>query len=107
MKAKFDKLQFNNKAELKEWLEKTYFFKIDLVDFGQDMLTMWVHESGEILQCDFHSRIYAGKFIDVSQLMKGQPIVIVRELSGGKMFPEVMERLVVEKLDIKSNPKSA
>ena len=106
MEAKFDKVQFKNKAELNKWLEETYYFKINLVDFGQDMLTMWVHETGEILQCDFHSRIYAGKFIDVSQLSDGKPIVIKRKLSSGKIWPETMERLVVEKLEIKQTPKS-
>jgi hypothetical protein len=73
---KFKDLTFKNYEELNKWLTETSFKKIHLKDFGQDMLTMWVHKSGEILHCDFHSRIYSGKFIDMTKLAVGNNLNI-------------------------------
>jgi len=66
--AKFKELTFKNKEAFDKWLNENTFKTIHLKDYGQDMLTIWVHETGEILHSDFHSRIYAGLFVDTKKL---------------------------------------
>lgn len=48
MKSKFKNLSFNNEDNFQEWLEKSTYMLITFLDLGQDMLTMHVHESGEM-----------------------------------------------------------
>jgi hypothetical protein len=76
MEAKFKDLKFKSKVEMNEWLKKVTHKVIDLKDNGQDMQRIWVHETGEILNCDFHSSIYCGKFIDMKKLVVGNHLNI-------------------------------
>ena len=76
MKAKFKDLIFNSYKELNKWLKENTFKVITLKDYGQDMQKIWVHESGEILYCDFHGSIYIGKFIDMKKLVVGNHLNI-------------------------------
>lgn len=75
----FKHLTFKRKSERDSWVKKNTFFKLVLKDLGQDLQFMYVHETGEILQCDFQSEIYAGKFIDTSRVIPGQPLHILEE----------------------------
>lgn len=76
MEAKFNKRVFSTKKKFKNWLQKMTMHRIDLVDLGQDMQTMWVHKSGEILHTDFQSSIYTGKFINMDNLAVRDPLEI-------------------------------
>ena len=77
MKSKFKNLSFNNEDNFQEWLEKSTYMLITFQDLGQDMQTMYVHESGEILHCDFHSSIYNGQFVDIeSDLSAKRPLIL-------------------------------
>ena len=71
-RSQFDKLRFESKKLFDKWLEKITFKKIYLKDSGQDMQVIWVHKSGEILHCDFHSDIYRGLFVDMKELATGE-----------------------------------
>lgn len=68
----FKHLTFKRKSERDSWIKKNTFFKLVLKDLGQDLQFMYVHETGEILQCDFQSEIYAGKFIDTTKIIPGR-----------------------------------
>lgn len=76
MEAKFKDLKFKSEFEMYEWLKSVTYKVIYLEDKGQDMQRIWVHETGEIINCDFHSSIYCGKFIDMKKLVIGNPINI-------------------------------
>jgi len=76
MKAKFKDLIFNSYKELNKWLKENTFKVITLKDYGQDIQKIWVHESGEILNCDFYGSIYIGKFIDMKKLVVGNHLNI-------------------------------
>lgn len=93
--SKFRELTFKNQEEFDKWLNETSFKKIHLKDYGQDMRTIWVHESGEILHCDFHSRIYTGKFIDMKKLAVGNHVNI---WDNDKDRYVIYERLFIERL---------
>jgi hypothetical protein len=73
---KFLDIRFDSMSELNDWLKKTATFKINLVDLGQDLLTIWVHGSGEILYTDLQSKIWTGKFIDMKSLRVGTHLLI-------------------------------
>lgn len=45
-------LPFEVEADFNEWLEKTTFKKIFLKDKGQDLMKLWISESGEILNAN-------------------------------------------------------
>lgn len=93
--SKFRNLKFKNEAKLNAWLKINTYFKIGLKDYGQDMLTIWVHETGEILNCDFHSRIYSGKFLDMGRLDVGNYINI---WDNEKKRYNVYKKLIIESL---------
>ena len=76
MEPQFKELKFKSLTELNDWLRKLTSKLIRLEDNGQDMQMIWVHQSGEILNCDYNSRFYLGKFIDMNALKKGNPLRI-------------------------------
>ena len=76
IQAKFRELTFKNQKGLDKWLNENTFKTIHLKDYGQDMLTIWVHETGEILHSDFHSGLYSGRFIDMKKIAVGNHLNI-------------------------------
>lgn len=95
MKSQFKSLRFKTVGDLSEWLRKNTYKVIHLEDKGQDMQKIWVHKTGEILDSDFHSSIYCGKFIDVKRLNTGKPLFICDD--GGDEFNQ-FDGLIVEKI---------
>ena len=93
MEAKFKDLTFISEGQMLEWLETETNKVIELKDLGQDMQRIWVHESGEILNSDFHSSIYCGKFIDMEKLEIGNNLHIWDEEN---QFFEKYGRLIIE-----------
>lgn len=93
MKANFKTLTFKSQEELDLWLKENTSYILFLVDNGQDMQTIWVHHTGEILQTDFSSSIYVGRFVDVNRIKAGKPLFIKGE--DETVFTEY-GRLVVE-----------
>jgi hypothetical protein len=93
LKSKFKNEIFKTKEEFEGWLLAKTSKKIGLKDFGQDMLTIYLHESGEVLHCDFHSQIYNGCFINLANLKIGQPLEICKEgeekfVEYGRLIPD-------------------
>jgi hypothetical protein len=93
MESKFKDFAFKSKEAMFDWLNYTTFKVINLKDYGQDMQKIWIHESGEILNCDFHSRIYNGRFVDLKQIKVGDCLRIREE---GKRNYVRYGRLVIE-----------
>lgn len=65
---KFKDQKFDNEQLLKLWLLRTASEILHLEDNGQDLLTLWIHESGEVLHADMQSSIWTGSFIDIDRL---------------------------------------
>lgn len=95
MKPQFNELTFKSEAELNKWLKKVTFKIIDLEDNGQDMQKIWVHETGEILNSDFNSQIYIGKFIDMKKLSVGNCLNIFED---DKKQSKPYKKLVIENI---------
>jgi len=93
--SQFRLLTFKSKEDLSDWLNKTAFRIINLKGYGQDMLTIWAHDTGEILHCDFHSQIYTGKFIDMKKLCTGNHLNIWDDRKNRYV---IYENLFVESL---------
>lgn len=96
MEAKFKDLRFNSEAEFNEWLKEVTHTIIDLEDNGQDMQRIWLHESGEILNCDFHQSFYIGKFVDMQALKIGNPLKVLNKETSQY---EVYRRLIIEAIN--------
>ena len=70
MESKFKEITFKTEADFNEWLEKTTFKKIFLKDKGQDLMKLWISESGEILNANMQSSIWNGRFVNLETLAK-------------------------------------
>ena len=76
MQSQFKHLKFKTDKELQKWLLKNSYRAIYLQSLGQDMEKIQIHKSGEILDTDFHSKLYVGKFINVDALRVDVPLQI-------------------------------
>lgn len=70
MQSQFKEITFKSEKEFNEWLEKTTHKKIFLKDKGQDLMKLWVSESGEILNANMQSSIWNGRFVNMETLDK-------------------------------------
>lgn len=70
MQSQFKEITFKSETEFNEWLEKITHKKIFLKDKGQDLMKLWVSESGEILHANMQSSIWNGRFVNMDTLAK-------------------------------------
>lgn len=70
MNSQFKEITFRGEAEFNEWLEKTTYKKIFFKDKGQDLMKIWIAESGEILHANLQSSIWNGRFVNMENLEK-------------------------------------
>lgn len=70
MQSQFKEITFKSETEFNGWLEKTTHKKIFLKDKGQDLMKLWVSESGEILHANMQSSIWNGRFVNMETLAK-------------------------------------
>ena len=67
----YENLKFKSEKEFNGWLQKTAKYKIEFEDNGQDFLTWWVGDAGEVLHSDMQSRVWNGKSVWVGTLKEG------------------------------------
>ena len=91
-RPKFKDLKFENHKELEKWLKSNAKFILEFEDKGQDLLKMWVHKTGEILDCNANQNLYLGEFVDLEKLEKGKPIVV----SGVEKKGLIAENLTIK-----------
>jgi hypothetical protein len=92
----FNALRFETRDEWNNWLNIHKYKTIHLADMGQgDISIMVVHSTGEILDCDYHSKMYIGKFMHTKSLEAGVPI----NIWDGKKW-DIYANLVPEKIVI-------
>lgn len=106
-KAQFKDVTFASTKAFNSWLKTNTSQILTLKDFGQDLQRIWIHETGEILYCDFQAAIYNGKFVNLETLKAGTPIEIWDVFNDGtKKFIE-MKRLILEDVEIFCKCKSS
>jgi len=72
MKAKYQDLKFGSEKIFNDWLNKTATKKITFQDDGQDFLTWWVDNRGEVLHCEpFQAWLWNGKMVDLERTRVG------------------------------------
>lgn len=82
MDSQYKYLKFASQEECDKWLKQNTSKIIHFKNDDQDLTTMHIHASGEILQCDFHANIYIGKFVDIKRLSIGKNLRIKNELTN-------------------------
>ena len=87
-KPKFKELTFDSEELFQSWLKENTAKIINLNPVF-DITKIWVHSSGEILHCDFHGRIYNGKFINLKSLKIGSPLIIDSEVVRGLVVESI------------------
>lgn len=85
--------KFNSQKDFNEWLGKTAVKKISLSDLGQDMQNIWIDARGEILHCDFHARLYNGKFVNLESLDEFCPIEILENGSWSRQMGLLVDEI--------------
>ena len=70
-KPKYKNLKFKTKKTFETWLNKIVKYKVHFEDKGQDFLTWWIDERGEVLHSNLQSWVWNGKMVDVDSLKKG------------------------------------
>lgn len=91
-------LKFESEAACMAWLEETYTKKINLVDFQQDLLTIWIEKNGEVLYTNLQQNVWCGKFINLETLRPGSFIQML--FQDEKKWRD-MKSLIVESIEIK------
>lgn len=82
MDSQFKSLRFASKKMLNIWLKENTSKIIHFKNDDQDLTTMHIHATGEILQCNCHGNIYIGKFVDIKRLSIGKNLRIKNELTN-------------------------
>jgi len=103
MKAKYKNIKFNTEKSLNEFLSCFVKYIVHLEDKHQDLLTFWVHSSGEILNSNAHSSIYIGRFIDVTVMEVDMPLRISNTDEFDESDEEQWSKLIYFPTAIDSN----
>jgi hypothetical protein len=75
----YSELQFESEKKYKQWLMQNAHATLLLKDRGQDMQYMCIHKTGEILDVDFHKKLYIGKFINMNKMQVNNFVEIYDE----------------------------
>lgn len=70
IKSKYRDIKFKTKNDFECWLARTAKYKIEIEDHGQDFLTWWIDERGEVLHSDAQSFAWNGKIVALAPLLK-------------------------------------
>lgn len=85
----------DGKSHFAKWLRDTRSYVVHLMDFGQDLLMIHVHESGEILHCNAQGNIYNGMFVNLEKLQNGECLeMYIRDLGSFEPFVRLVIDLV-------------
>ena len=83
MESQFKEITFKSETEFNEWLEKTTYKKIFFKDKGQDLMKIWIAESGEILHANLQSSIWNGRFVNMKTLAKNTNLCLWNNQTAG------------------------
>lgn len=68
MNSTFKNKKFETEVEFYKWLDETTYKIIFFKDNGQDLLKLWISESGEIIHTNLQMYIWTGRFINLNTL---------------------------------------
>lgn len=72
-------LRFKNEAKFKEWLKTIPHKTIAFKDNGQDLLSIKVADSGEIIDASMQSFVWNGMFVKMDALEVGKAITFYKD----------------------------
>ena len=94
--------------ELHKWLAETAAKKIHLADRGQDLTTIWVHETGEVLHTDAHQRLFIGTFLNLEAQTLNMPLLSwMWSKPLKKWVPSQYQNLIVESIEEIKQPANS
>lgn len=90
--SKYKDLKFKNEQEFEKWLELTAKYVIDFEDKGQDFLTWYLAEDGEVLHSrPFQANVWNGSIVLLSSLEVGQRPLIQSNKKIGELNYKVVK----------------
>ena len=92
-KAQYKNLKFDTPEDFDHWLQATYHCTVEFQDMGQDLLKIWLAESGEIIHANLQASIWNGCFANMTLLTEFTPI----SLQEGDEWVRY-DSLVIEKI---------
>ena len=101
-KPQYKNLNFDTPEDFDQWLQATYHCTVEFQDMGQDLLKIWLAESGEILHANLQASIWNGCFANMTLLTEFTPI----NLQVGDEWVRY-NGLVIEKITYRNDTKGA
>lgn len=68
--SKYKDLKFESEQAFEGWLSEMSYKTVYFRDKGQDLLKIWIAESGEILHANLQASIWNGRFVNMETLAK-------------------------------------
>ena len=100
-KAQYQNLQFDDREAFNGWLDETTHCTVEFQDMGQDLIKIWVAQSGEILHANLQASIWNGRFVNMESLTDFAPIYLQKKDDWIRM-----EGLIAEKITYNETPAS-
>jgi photosystem II stability/assembly factor-like uncharacterized protein len=97
MKPKYKNKRFKGRDSFDKWLKRTTKYTLHFEDKGQDFLTWYVDERGEVLHSDLQTLVWNGKMLDLESLKKNtKPIFLNNEgFAEGELKYKIVKLEVV------------
>lgn len=95
--SKVKNKSFKTRKGFNDWLKRLTAYKIDFKDFGQDCLTWYLDEGGEVLHANLQASVWNGKIVDLSLLKEDRNI----ELLDSKEQTNIILDFIIKKIVIK------
>lgn len=92
-------VKFNNKKEFEEWLKEKTYAIINLIDAGQDIMTIHIDNGGEVLHTNLQSKIWNGKIVAIARLSPGKLLW----WSDSAKMQDIRTKLVVDTIEMMEN----
>ena len=92
-KPQYKNLTFETPEGFDQWLQATCYCTVEFQDMGQDLLKIWLAESGEILHANLQAGIWNGRFANMTVLTEFTPITL-QKVNGWVRY----NALVIEKI---------
>ena len=70
--AQYVHLKFKNRKVFETWLEEKTKYIVKFEDGGQDFLTWWIDENGEVLHSKLQDWMWNGKIVNLKSLKVGK-----------------------------------
>ena len=77
-KAEYNDLEFNSRIDFEKWLKEITKYTITFEDEGQDCLTWYIDDGGEVLHASSGAFIWNGMIVSLYNLKVGKNIEVMK-----------------------------